>query len=136
MNLPKLTKRQALAAVGVFAVMTVLPGCLEMLIDADPPLGSESRLVGGAPIPPSMNVSKSIRARNAWAAQEAAFLESWDASIKAGQDKIQFWEGALNTITSPEGLVTLGLSPSTGGVSAGLFLAGLFTRRPGDTKKA
>lgn len=131
-----LTWKTGLIAVAIFVVTAVVPGCLENIIKSDPPLGAESRTISGAAIPANASLAKTIRLRNAYVDQETAFISRWDEKIVESQEKLQMWEGVLSAVTSPDGLAAIGLSPTTGGISTGLFLLGLFTRRPGDQPKA
>jgi len=111
----------------LFVTGTVLPACVGQIIDADPPSGAAARQLA-----PSMKLDESIRAYNAYVRQETAFFESWEANIKEAEDKAAMWTGVFAQFTSPEALVAYGLNPASGAITAALFGAGLFFRRPGD----
>ena len=111
----------------VFVVGTVLPGCIGQIIDADPPQGAEARN-----IQTDMKLDESIRAYNAYVRQETAFMESWAANIQQAEDRAAQWAGVFAQLTSPEALAAYGLNPASGAITAALFGAGLFFRRPGD----
>lgn len=112
---------------GIFIVGTVLPGCLGQIIDAPPPQGAESRGIST-----DLKLDQSIRQYNAYVRQENAFMESWAANIQEAEDKAAQWAGVFSQFTSPEALASYGLNPASGAITAALFGAGLFFRRPGD----
>ena len=114
----------------VFLVGTVLPGCIGQIIDAPPPQGAEAR-----GIEPDLKLDQSIRQYNAYVRQENAFMESWAANIQEAEDKAAQWTGVFSQLTSPEALTAYGLNPASGAITAVLFGAGLFFRRPGDVPK-
>ena len=114
----------------VFVVGTVLPGCIGQIIDAPPPNGAESRGIS-----PDLKLDQSIRQYNAYVRQESAFMESWAANIQEAEDKAAQWAGVFSQLTSPEALAAYGLNPASGAITAALFGAGLFFRRPGDVPK-
>ncbi len=125
--LNKITWRGYLALALVFMVGTILPACVGQWIDAPPPRGAIE-----AGIPADLSLDESIRERNDFVVRNNAIVESWDASIQAGEDKAAVWTGIFSQLTSPEALVAYGLNPASGGITALLFGAGLFFRRPGD----
>lgn len=105
----------------LFAIGTVVPGCLGQIIDADPPAGAEAR-----GLPTKLKLSESIRVRNAYVRQENAFIASWDESISDAEEEAAKWAGVFATLTSPEALTSYGLNPASGGLAALLFLGGVF----------
>lgn len=114
----------------VFLVGTVLPACIGQIIDAPPPQGAEARNIS-----PELKLDESVRAYNAYVRQEQAFLESWEESIQEAEERAAMWTGVFAQLTSPEALVSYGLNPASGAITAALFGAGLFFRRPGDVPK-
>jgi len=126
----RITWRGWVAMALVFITGTVLPACIGQLIDADPPAGAVARGLSD-----SMKLDESVRAYNAYSRQESAFLESWAENIAEGEEKAAAWSGVFAKLTSPEALVSYGLSPANGLITAGIFGAGLFFRRPGDVPK-
>jgi len=114
----------------IFIVGTVLPGCIGQIIDAPPPQGAEARNLDT-----DMKLDESIRAYNAYVRQENAFMESWAANIQEAEDKAAQWAGVFSQLTSPEALTAYGLNPASGAITAALFGAGLFFRRPGDVSQ-
>ena len=126
--------KQGIIAISIFFVGGILPGCLGDWVSADPPIGAENRSVGGSPIPTSLSVNDSIRVHEAWRTETNLFDSMWIASIEEGQEKVSTWTLVVNDLTSPEQLIKFGLNPTSGGASMGLYLLGLFTRRPRDKK--
>ena len=126
--------KQGIIAASIFLVGGCAPGFLGDIIKVDTPIGAQNQTVGGSPLPTKLSLNDSLRMHEAWRVEKSLFDSQWVAGNEEGMDTLGTWTLVFNDLTSPEQLIKFGLNPASGGASMGLYLLGLFTRRPRDKK--
>lgn len=122
-----ITWKMALATLAIFAVGTVVPGCLGDFVKVQTPAGAVE-----SGVPETLSLNDSVVELTDYAAEQTLIFESWEGRIVTAQDKVAFWNSAIGALTTPESLALFGLNPVGGASLAAVFISGLLIRRPGD----
>ena len=122
-----ITWKMGLAAIAVFAVATIVPGCLGDFVQVKTPTGAVD-----SGVPSTLPYNDSIPEYEEYLTSQQLIIDSWSARIGAAEEKIAFWNSAIGALTTPESLALFGLNPVGGASMAAVFLGGLLIKRPRD----
>ena len=122
-----LTWKTGIAAVAVFFVATIVPGCLGDFVQVKTPTGAVA--VG---VPESLSYNDSVDEYNEQLSISQNMFDSWGGRLESAGEKITFWNSAIGALTTPESLAMFGLNPVGGASMAAVFLGGLLIKRPRD----